>query len=189
MGVWTPVSGRRKDRVRIVRHARNTAASITKPVSTERLVVTTIARRPDLLPVVAEWLWREFWQHSGHSLEQTQAIYAECCAEIGPPQTFVLLADGTPVGTATLARRDLEGRPDLTPWLAGVFVAPDARGRGYVRHLLAAFDDACRAASITAAWLYTSTAEQVYLRNGWQVVGIIQRKDKEPTTLMWRDLR
>ena len=101
---------------------------------------------------------------------------------------FVLLSGEMPVGTATLARKDLEERPDLTPWLAGVFVVPEARGRGYVSHLLQAFDDACRAASIETAWLYTNTAERVYLRAGWAVAEIVQRRDKLPTTLMRRDL-
>ncbi len=160
---------------------------MTEPVPTGRMAVTTIAKRPDLLPVVAGWLWREWWRQRGRSLEQTQAIYAACCAGVGAPQTFVLLADETPAGTATLARRDLEERPDLTPWLAGVFVVPEVRGRGYVTHLLAAFDEACRTASIRTAWLYTNTAERVYLRGGWQVAEIVQRQGKRPTTLMRRD--
>ncbi len=160
---------------------------MTEPVPAGQLVVTTIARRPDLLPVVADWLWREFWQRTGRSLEQIHAIYADCCAEVGAPQTFVLLADGTPVGTATLAAEDLEERPDLTPWLAGVYVAPGTRGRGYVRHLLAAFDAACRVASIRTAWLYTNTAERTYLRGGWQAVEVIGRPGKLLVTLMRRD--
>ena len=158
------------------------------PTPTGRLAVTTIAKRPDLLPIVAHWLWREWWQRRGHSLEQTQTIYASCCTQVGAPQTFVLLADESPVGTVTLAKRDLDERPNLTPWLAGVFVVPEARGRGYVRHLLAAFDEACRAASIRTAWLYTNTAKRVYLRAGWQVAEVIQRQGKLPVTLMRRDL-
>jgi hypothetical protein len=47
------------------------------------------------------------------------------------PRTFILLADGEPVGTASLAAHDLDERPDLTPWLAGVFVDPHTRGQGY----------------------------------------------------------
>ena len=161
---------------------------MTENTPTEGLVVTTIARRPDLLPVIAGWLWQEWWQQRGRTLEETQAIYAACCADVGAPQTFVLLSGGAPVGTVTLARKDLEERPELTPWLAGVFVVPEARGRGCVRHLLTAFDEACRAASIGTAWLYTNTAERVYLRAGWQVAEIIHRPGKAPTTLMRRDL-
>ena len=158
------------------------------PSLPDHLVVTTIASRPDLLAVVAEWLWNQWWRPRGHTLEQAQAIYAECVAEVGAPQTLVLLSGQTPVGTVTLARKDLEERPDLTPWLAGVFVVPDARGRGYVNYLLAAFDEACRAASIKTAWLYTNTAERIYLRAGWQIAEIIQRPGKQPVTLMRRDL-
>lgn len=161
---------------------------MTETTPTDRLSVTTIARRPDLLPVVADWLWREWWRPRGRTLEETEAVYAACRAEVGPPQTLVLLSGGTPIGTATLARTDLEERPDLTPWLAGVFVVPEARGRGHVRHLLAAFDGACRAASIETAWLYTDTAERVYVRAGWRFAETVQRPGKPPTTLMRRDL-
>ncbi len=153
------------------------------------LAVTTLAKRPDLLPVVADWLWRQWWRDWGRTLEETEAIYAACVAETGAPQTFVLLADGQPVGTATLARRDLEERPDLTPWLAGVFVVPQARGRGYVTHLLAAFDEACRRAAIPEAWLYTTSAERVYLRAGWHTVEMVPRVGKHPVTLMGKVFR
>lgn len=161
---------------------------MTHPLSSGPLVVTTIAKRPDLLPIAAEWLWQEFWRRTGRTLEEAQAIYADCCAEVGAPQMFVLLSRETPVGTVTLARHDLDERPHLTPWLAGVFVVPEARGRGNVSHLLAAFDAACCAASIKTAWLYTNTAERIYLRTDWQVAEIIQRPGKPPLTLMRRDL-
>lgn len=150
------------------------------------LRVTTIRERPDLLPIVAKWLWREWWEQKGRTLEQVQAIYADCIAEKGAPQTFVLLEGALPVGTVTLARKDLDERPDLTPWLAGVFVIPDRRGRGYAYHLFTEFERACRAASVEVAWLYTNTAERVYLRAGWERVEVLQRPGKLPITLMRR---
>ena len=153
----------------------------------ERLELATIVARPDLLPVVAGWLWHEWWKTWGRSLDETQAIYAECVAPTGAPQTFVLLADGAPIGTVTLARKDLDVRPNLTPWLAGVFVIPERRGRGHVHALLAAFDQACRSAAIPTAWLYTNTAERVYERAGWQACEVIERPCKLPVTLMRRD--
>jgi GNAT superfamily N-acetyltransferase len=160
---------------------------MTEPSRDERLEIATLAKRPDLLPVIADWLWHEWWKKRGRSLEETQAIYADCRAGIGASQTLVLLADDVPIGTVTLAREDLDERPHLTPWLAGVYVVPGRRGRGYVRHLLKAFDGACRLASIKTAWLYTNTAERVYLRTGWQVAEIIHRPTKPPVTLMRRD--
>lgn len=152
-----------------------------------KLSVTTLGRRPDLLPIIADWLWREFWQQDGALLAETRAIYAECTAETGAPQTFILLSDETPIGTATLARHDLDERPDLTPWLAGVFIAPASRGHGRVKHLLHAFDDACRAAAIDTSWLYTLSAARIYASSGWTEVETVARPGKAPVTLMRRD--
>ncbi len=131
-------------------------------------------------------MWHQWWRKLGRTLEQTEAIYADCVAERGAPQTFILLEADTPVGTATMARKDLEERPDLTPWLAGVFVVSERRGRGYFRLLLAAFEAACRAASVETAWLFTNTAEHVYLKTGWETVEVIHRPDGASFSLMRR---
>ena len=157
--------------------------------SVTSLSVTTLRERPDLLPIVAEWLWHQWWERLGRTLKQTEAIYAECIAEIGAPQTFILLEGDEPIGTVTMARRDLDERPHLTPWLAGVFVIPDRRGRGYIRLLFAEFEKACRAASVDTAWLFTSTAERVYLRAGWETVELIHRPGEKSVVLMRRAIR
>ena len=151
-----------------------------------RTIVTT-ADRPDVVAPVANWLWRESWQRLGYTLAETEAELATHRAVLGPPQTFVLLVDHQPVGTASLTVRDLEERPDLTPWLADVFVIPEARGRGYVRDLLLTFDKACVASGIATAWLYTNTAERIYAKAGWQPVETIDRAGKMPVALMRRD--
>jgi len=103
------------------------------------------------------------------------------------PRTFILLADGEPVGTASLVAHDLDERPDLTPWLAGVFVEPHVRGRGYAGLLIAAVEqEACRA-SIPTLWLYSTMAERIYARAGWRTFGTVQHNGK-PFALMRRDL-
>jgi N-acetylglutamate synthase-like GNAT family acetyltransferase len=83
---------------------------------------------------------------------------------------------------------DLDERPDLTPWLAGVFVIPEARGPGHVVHLIQAVEAPCRSSAIPGVWLYTAGAERVYARAGWRSVETIQRHGRRPVTLMRRDL-
>ena len=56
-----------------------------------------------------------------------------------------------------------------------------------MRTLLAAFDQACRVARVPTAWLYTRTAERLYLRAGWDVAEVIPREGKPAVTLMRRD--
>jgi GNAT superfamily N-acetyltransferase len=153
----------------------------------EKLIVR-IADRPDLAAIVAGWLWHEWWHQDGYTLEQTYDAVAAFVSPSGPPQSFVLLVDGKPIGTASLVAHDLDERPDLTPWLAGVFVSPEARGRGNVIHLIHAVEAACRASAISVVWLYTAGAERVYARAGWQSVESVQRHGRRPVTLMRRDL-
>ena len=153
----------------------------------EKLVVR-IADRPDLLPIVAGWLWHEWWHQDGYTLEQTHDAVAASVSPSGPPQSFVLMIDGKPIGTASLVVHDLDERPDLTPWLAGVFVIPEARGPGHVVHLIQAVEAPCRSAAIPGVWLYTAGAERVYARAGWRSVETIQRHGRRPVTLMRRDL-
>jgi GNAT superfamily N-acetyltransferase len=149
--------------------------------------IVTIADRPDLVPVVARWLWDAFWRRWGYDLDHVTALVAGSTARIGPPQAFVLLVDGEPVGTASLVVSDLDQRPDLTPWLAGVYVAPEARGGGYAYDLVHAVEDAARAAAIPTLWLYTSRAEGLYRKIGWETVDSFDRNG-ELVPIMRRQL-
>ena len=102
--------------------------------------IVRIAERPDLVPMVAQWLWDEWHLDAGDSFEATRDAVAASVSPSGPPQTFVLLVDNRPVGTASLVAHDLEERRSLTFWLAGVLVIPEARGRGHVIHLIQAVE-------------------------------------------------
>lgn len=150
-------------------------------------MIVTIADRPDLAATVAGWLWNEFLRHDGYTLAQAETLVAAGTARTGAPQCFVALADGIPVGTASLAIEDLDERPDLTPWLAGVFVLPESRGRSHAKRLIAAVEAACIKSGIPTAWLYTHTAEPLYASIGWQHVERVQRAAKPAVSLMRKD--
>jgi N-acetylglutamate synthase-like GNAT family acetyltransferase len=68
-----------------------------------------------------------------------------------------------------------------------MFVAPHARGQGYAARLIAAVEQEASAASISALWLYTNTAERIYARAGWETVETVQHNNK-PFALMRRNL-
>ena len=146
--------------------------------------IVSLLARPELAPAIAGWLLDEF-RHSRSPSHSGQV--ARLLAQKAPEETFVLFADGLPVGTASLVTNDLPTRPDLTPWLASVLVRPEFRGRGYsarlVRHVEAA-------AGSPILWLYTWTAEPLYARLGWERVGLERDTDRNiEVVLMKRDLR
>lgn len=148
--------------------------------------IVTIADRPDLVPVVAAWLWEAFDREGGLSPERSREIVAASTARIGVPQTFVLLADERPVATASFVADDCPERPHLTPWLASVYVGPEARGLGFARRLVEAVEAAARQAGTGTLWLFTHTAEPLYARLGWRRVEQFERRGRQET-LMRRD--
>jgi predicted GNAT family acetyltransferase len=104
-----------------------------------------------------------------------------------PEETFVLFEGDIPVATASLARHDLDSRPDLTPWLAGVFVEPAFRQRGYAIVLVRYVEARAMVASVPTLWLNTWTAEPLYARLGWQRVGL-EKCNSQEVVLMRRSL-
>lgn len=152
------------------------------------LTIVRITERPDLLPLVARWLWQAFGRSEGGTLAESEARVAACTAETGPGQSFVLLRDGEPIGTAGFVAHDLDARPDLTPWLAGVYVVPQARGQGHVRVLIPAVEAAARSAGADTLWLYTSKAERIYARAGWTTAERFEASEGSFAVIMRRDL-
>jgi N-acetylglutamate synthase-like GNAT family acetyltransferase len=149
--------------------------------------IVSTSDRPDLVEVTARWRWEAFFRDAEPFEDVLKRAQQTASRGLVIPRTLVLLIDGEPVGTASLTAQDFEERPDLTPWLAGVFVASYARGRGYAAQLIVAVEEDARKASISTLWLYTNTAERVYARLGWRTVETVLH-DGKPFALMRRDL-
>jgi GNAT superfamily N-acetyltransferase len=155
---------------------------------TAEIEIVKTSDRHDLANLVANWLWSEFHRQSVTSLADIETL-VQTSVDAGRslPRTFVLMIDGEPVGTASLAENDLDTRPDLNPWLAGVFVVENARGRGLAAHLVHAVEAEAVAQGYRTLWLYTRTAEHVYARLGWRTTDYVERKERQ-YALMRRDL-
>jgi len=66
---------------------------------------------------------------------------AEALSPSGLPLVLVAHAEDRLLGTASLIASELAARPDYTPWVAAVWVDPDARCRGIGSALVRAISD------------------------------------------------
>lgn len=87
------------------------------------------------------------------------------------PEIFVAL-DGnvSPMGCIMLLHDDMTTRPDLTPWVGGLYVAEEYRGRGVASALMIRALDEAALADIETIWLYTADQRKLYESFGWQFV-------------------
>ena len=148
--------------------------------------IVAVSARPDLAPLVARWIVEAFFSGPGDwtVAEMTAMVLAR---EPGPKDSLVLFDGGQPVATAGLAPDDLDARPDLSPWLVGVWVDPAFRGRGHAATLVRRVEAMAREAGVDTLWLYTTKAEGLYRRLGWERVGIERDRDRD-VVLMRRAL-
>lgn len=112
------------------------------------------------------------WGHlnPGMTLDDAfERLRGECGAG-GVPSVFVAMHDGVPVGTASLVADDMRDRPDLSPWLASVFVLPEWRGQGIASSLVRRVEAEARDSGIALFHLYTPDQQALYRRLGWQAV-------------------
>ena len=100
---------------------------------------------------------------------------------------LVAKADGEPVGTCLLVESEIEPDHDVSPWLAGLFVVPEYRGKGVGAASVRAIEDQARQRELSRVYLYTTHAVGFYKRLGWKVMDRTNWQGFD-TALMVRDL-
>jgi GNAT superfamily N-acetyltransferase len=74
------------------------------------------------------------------------------------------------LGSASLVEHDMATRPELSPWLSGVFVAPEHRRRGVGAALVERVVLEARVLRTPRLYLYTLGSGALYLRLRWSVM-------------------
>ena len=87
---------------------------------------------------LAQWIHAQFpYEFREQALENWQAELASGQLD-GSWQSLIAVEGEHLLGSASLARDDLPSRPELSPWLACVYVRPECRGRGLAECLIEA---------------------------------------------------
>lgn len=135
------------------------------------LTLAYLADYPAHVPQVARWLHDQFGYLSPNStLEKRLARLRANLNRAAVPTVLVALLGDEPVGTASLVAEDMTIRPQLTPWLASVYVTPAHRQRGVGRALVRRVVDEAAALGHTRLWLYTSDDRiRFYQAMGWAI--------------------
>lgn len=129
-----------------------------------------LADHPRLVPELAELHWQQWGAlRPGDNPRAIAYLLRASSGKGAIPSTVIALDGGQLLGSAMLLAHDMGGRAQLSPWLAGVFVRPEARRRGLGSALVRRVENEATALGVPRLYLYTDAAETLYQRLGWTV--------------------
>ena len=133
--------------------------------------IKNLADHPEYIETIGTWHWEE-WGHADPqgSLESWIDGIASRTNRLSIPATLIAIENSLLLGSICLVENDMDIRADLTPWVAGLLVAPEHRNHGVGSELMKQAMSFAADAGIETLYLYTSTAESLYLKLGWSLI-------------------
>jgi N-acetylglutamate synthase-like GNAT family acetyltransferase len=103
------------------------------------------------------------------SLHQRMLRMQCCLNDELIPSTFIA-ADRELLGSAALVVNDMETNPQLSPWLASVYVAPQHRKKGIGTQLVLHAMAQAKHGGINTLYLFTPDMAPFYRNLGWRTL-------------------
>ena len=134
------------------------------------IVIATLAERPELVTEAVDIAWREWGQSMPESERERWLSEAERDSRLHAPMSaaFVAVDAGRAVGVVQLHEFEIDAIRDRSPWVCGMVVLPEYRGRGVGSRLLAALEEFAAGHGVPQLWVFTEHAAGFYERCGWQ---------------------
>ena len=124
---------------------------------------------PETLPLIARWHHDEWACYNpGQTLDMRIDQMQEYLNQDQLPYMFVAIENDA-IGSAAIVEHDMETHPELSPWLASVYVRYSSRGRGtgslLVRHAM----QHAQQSGLERLYLFTPDQQAFYERLGWGI--------------------
>jgi GNAT superfamily N-acetyltransferase len=130
--------------------------------------ISDLRQRPEFFDFVADRIWQAWWKADGHPLDYIAGRLHENLNAEPIPLALVAHRGSAFLGTTSVIASDLPERPHLAPWVAAVWVEPQARGRGIGGALVNRATEDCFALGVSRAYLCARLQRSgFYERLGW----------------------
>lgn len=153
-------------------------------------MIIDLQQRPECLAPLALWHHQQ-WQtlNPGQSLDDRLAKMQAYLSDQPIPRTFVWLNGEQLQGSAAIVDNDMDSHPELGPWLASVYVAPEFRQQGRASALVREVMRYAQGLGMSKLYLFTPDQQDFYHRLGWRLLSREYYRGHEVSLMVmeWQD--
>ena len=133
--------------------------------------ISNLNALPDFKSTVADRVWHAWWKPHGHLFQVVMDFFDDLPSAREIPFCLVAHDDATYIGSVLGIASDLDDRPELSPWVAALWVEPEFRRQGAAAALIkAALDEVFKLGHEVAFLCATAEKRAMYQRQGWKLV-------------------
>ncbi len=129
-----------------------------------------LADHKDIIPTLAGWSYEEWsYLHPERTLSDVERLISERSNKEHIPISLVAIDKGKVIGMIELKTSDFKARPNLSPWLAGLYVDKLHRRKGVGTKLVHEIEKLAARLGVSKLYLVTDDAEKYYSKLSWSV--------------------
>lgn len=132
--------------------------------------IAYLADHPRHVGTLAAWFstqWPNYY--AGRGPDEVARLFEERLQRDDVPLALVALDGGEPVGTVSLMTTSIPTHAHLSPWVGGLYVRDDRRGRGLGMALVRRATEEARRLGVTELFMALHAAAERYVADGWCV--------------------
>ncbi len=149
--------------------------------------IVDLRSAPHHIPTLAQWHHDEWsYLNPGGSVEKRVEKMRAYLGENLIPTMLIAVEDDDVWGSAALSTSDMDTKPELSPWLANVYVRTDKRGLGVGAKLVKSIMDLAKQNQLSRIYLFTPDQENFYAKLGWKTISKESYRNS-PVTIMQMD--
>ena len=142
--------------------------------------VVFLADHPEVISILVQWAlaWAPEY-YGGRTVEDIAGDFQRESQKTGIPIRLVAFLDGELAGMVCLREMALQGHPEYSPVLGGLYVPASMRNRGVATALVRAVMDLAKEEGYQCVYTSTATAKGIMERLGWQPVQTVREEQRE----------
>lgn len=133
--------------------------------------IINLRSAPEHIPTIAAWHHAEWgYLNPGGTVETRIEKMQRYLRGEAMPSMYICVEGDRVLGTAALVESDMDSHPELSPWLASVYVHADYRKRGIGALLVNKVVTVAKTLGYSPLYLFTPDQEHIYKNLGWQFI-------------------